>query len=632
MNTFTAFFWKEWRNQRALLASYLSLAFLAFAAAWPLLPHGALVAQHEDEYGVGLFVIAALVGIVAFAAPQCVRGEIHGKDDMFLRRMPGALRAAFGAKMTFLALAGTIALPLGLLVGELALLLRGHAAVSLQSLSDYGPELNRILAIGLVSIPWVFAFALCLPSGRMAVGATAVFALIVMAALTAVYTSHPGLLLTHGLYGHLPWVGVVGLAVGYLACAHGRRGGGAWRATQFAAPACIVGFLPQVAILVAGVIEYRAVRPTSPGSAYSKAVSADGRFALAITKNRPQWPDVPWRVDLATGTAEPLAEPGVLVVPEGGWGRTPQERDLWIVHGATPFLFSLATGSRWQLAHDSSGDVIVPDDVRAAAGADLRALLPMRRADGRRVWLAAGAVELEEVDGRVTSVPWRRPFMPQQAGDAIMSSANGKTVAFDFERRAEVELPSSVEPWSRFVVVEGRWLLAPAAAGEKGAQWRTFDPATGHVAPCSGLTRLDHIVDVLGPGEVLLARRALNQPSRLFVWHAVDATVTELSMPAELRDSKRPWWVGSEYSRDRQHRLWVRASGGGKTEIMLLAVDPHTHTVDLMVHSPLLLEVRCFPDDHTLIADEDCNRIVRIDLVTKARTVLFPRAATAAPR
>jgi hypothetical protein len=127
MRLLLVYCWKEWRAQRGTLLGYLAIAFACILAGTLLAPpewwHDKCLAVRVVSWGV----LGGVLGASVFVAPNLVGGEFVGKDDQFVRRLPGALAPAFGGKLLFLVLAAA-ALPLaGYLFGQLTVLAHGES-------------------------------------------------------------------------------------------------------------------------------------------------------------------------------------------------------------------------------------------------------------------------------------------------------------------------------------------------------------------------------------------------------------------------------------------------------------------------------------------------------------------------
>ncbi len=100
LRTFAAWFWKEWRDQRAVtIGILLAIPGLTALAFWSFGEHLATVWLHNTRavfLGIG-------VGLVNFAiASSLFAGETRRGTIQTVRRLPGALGAAFFAKIAFL--------------------------------------------------------------------------------------------------------------------------------------------------------------------------------------------------------------------------------------------------------------------------------------------------------------------------------------------------------------------------------------------------------------------------------------------------------------------------------------------------------------------------------------------------
>lgn len=219
MNLVPPFLWKEWRAQRGILVAYTLLVFTCLCLGLLLAPTHASFEEGFGAHALSWFVVAGVIGVVAFVAPSLVRAEFGPKDDQFVRRLPSALWPSLGGELLLLLLA-MVSLPLlGLSVGEAFVTLRGHDWSGLFGWTWDGQVTLQwsltVLGCGaaMLLVPWVWAIGTWMPGGRMALGGTALFLLLLGVAVFAVFRQCPGLQLRLAWQGWLSAMVPLGLAV-----------------------------------------------------------------------------------------------------------------------------------------------------------------------------------------------------------------------------------------------------------------------------------------------------------------------------------------------------------------------------------------------------------------------------------
>jgi hypothetical protein len=616
MSATAIWFWKEWRAQRGLLGGYLALAFgvllLARLAFWSSTGLG-------EPFFVGLCMYAGLLGAIVFAAPQCVRGEVHGRDDQFLRRLPGALRPAFAAKQLFVLLAAVVLPLLGLLVGEVTA--AWHGLVGFAALLDRGPALAQAMPLLLAALPWVLAAAIALPGGRMAVGVAALAEGAVVVGYTMTLDAHPGLGKALDSTPHATWLGLLGLVVAVAAWS-GRRGGARGRSARRAVATALLGLLPSAVWLASWVVEYRT--PLSH-IAFLDVIgfSKDHRFVLGTSQRDWNWPGVTWRIDLATGSADVLLADQVRAMRDRDNWAWPGQHDLWLLdqqRQRSSLLLDLVTGTTQPVSWEGPAMCGASREWREQFAAQMRDTTPFRQAGGRPAWIENRRLHLEEPDGSVSVVdlPGAAGTV-LQAGHGLVWPTGIKWRAYDFATRHVIDLSSP----SRAYAVDSVWLLGPCF--RRNDRWSTLDPATGALAACAALTAGDTYLGMLRDGEVLMEQHERGRRSHLFAFAPATGQRREVAW-----DEPEEWWFGEGDAagpsvdgwRDPEGRRWITGERKG-TGTVIVAVDPATARATTILKNDLLLYVCAIEPDHCVFGVEDRRRIVRIDWATGRKTILF---------
>lgn len=630
MNAIAPFVWKEWRAQRTFLGGYLLLTF-ASLICWFLLQHlrGHML-DHQTTQVVLSFVIGALAGLIVTAA-QTVQAEFVGRDDQLLRRLPGALLPAFFGKLGFLLVAMVALVLLGLGVGQGLLLLTGSGVATFRAL--FGAEawfgIGEIVWLGLLAVVWVFAIVFWMPNGRMAAGAALLLGFVLELAAENISMTCPGLNRTFAWRPWLYYLLPLAVAVGFAGSVRGRRGGDHRRSAQLGAATLIVGLLPPAGWLGAEVWEYRHPDLTRMVSVDLLGTTPDGRTAILLGTRRYEWLPVTFRVDLPTGTATQVTEPGVWLRGRlDSFSSREDGQRFWHLEGrGDRQLYDAVLGEL------TLGDAVaaLPPGLQQALAIERAAGAPFRQPDNLPAWIEGAELCLQQADGSVRRMPAPWPGERSSlAGHGFVrnSGRDGRDTAFDLKLLRTVPLPR--DGCSPALAIDGQWLLAPttAVAPRGWLPWRRLDAATGALTECTGFAPQDRCIGILAEGEVLCSSRARGE---LFVYRPRDDTRQVLALPAHdfLRDgfyecsdadgARRPYGL-----RDRQGRMWVRFARRGATANLFLTVDPATHACTVALATPLLFEGLSFVDEHSVVGVEDCRRIVRFDLASGDGTVLFP--------
>ena len=640
MNLVLTWCGKEWRAQRPVLLGYTVLVFACLCLGLSLAPKRAWFGEGFGVHALSWFVTAGILGVVAFVAPALVRAEQNGKDDQFVRRLPGALWPAFGGKLLFLVLA-TLALPLlGLAVGELFLLAWGQDWYGLVWETPTGVQVQWPAEVvgaagALLLVPWIWAVGTWLPSGRMALGGTALLALLLGVCVTAVVRQYPKIEAGIAWQWLLWLVPVLGLAVAAISWSLGRRGGGALRSARLGLAGAACGVVPPSLWLADNAAAYRHPDPQRLVTLEVQGISPDARFVLARGAEHAEWYGANFRIDLQTGTAEQVASfdrafTGELLRP-----------DFWAFHGTSrfwrgygeqgrdPWVLDLRSGATTRIGYDPKSNVpVLPAALRTQVLDERRLRTPLRAPGGQRVWLEQTTLCYEEADGSVTrqEVPELADalLMPRGHGIALLG---GRNRMFDLTQR---RLRPEVMARGSGYLVRGAFVFS--SEREKWLQWSQRDPGgepqlLTQLNPCSvfGLFDDDHL---------LVASRLLGRDhsGRLFLYRPADRSVTELALPADLPagctlDEGAPAYERSSLlPRDPGGGIWVVARRS--TDLTFLRIDAATRNVtraqacgtDEASHLQLL----AWPDGRSVIVRQGA-KILRVDWRSGERSVLFPR-------
>ncbi len=308
------FCWREWRAQRGVLIAYTLLGLLCLCLGFSMVPEHWWEQRGRRAMALSWFVALGVIGVVAFVAPALVRGEYGSKNDQFVRRLPGALRASFAGKLLFLVLA-TAALPLlTVLVGQgflWAIDEPWHRDLFLWDCNGNiffeWPWPAVACGYALLLMPWVWAIGTWLPSGRMALGGTILMTLVIGVGIFAVLRQSPGIEKGIAWQGWLWAVPVVGLLAAFASWTKGRRGGGALRSARFGLAATAVGLVPPSLWLAERTWHYHHPDLQHLATVDVRGVSPDGQFALVEGAANENFAQVALRVDLRDGSATQLA-------------------------------------------------------------------------------------------------------------------------------------------------------------------------------------------------------------------------------------------------------------------------------------------------------------------------------------
>lgn len=645
MNLTLAFCWKEWRAQRTTLLAYSSLVFACLCLGLSLVPLHSWFEEGFGAHALSWFVVAGILGVLLFVVPTFVTGEFVGKDDQFVRRLPGALGPAFRGKLLFLLLA-TAALPLlGLVLGEVFVTAWGqhwHGLVQWQwdgSVEFAWPTELLATALALLLVPWMWAIGCWLPRGRMALGGTLLLTLVVGLCVFAVLRQSPKL--ENGIDWRI-WlwaVAPVGLGIAAASWA-GRRGGGPLRSARCGSVAMLVGLLPPSLWFAARAYDYHHPDPAALATLDVQGLSPDGRFLLARGAARADWYGPHFRIDLQDGSAEritgiatafgtELTRPYVLAI-------CAQQRH-WLGYGEEGVdqrAFDLATGTFVPIDYDrAKNERHLPEDLRAAVLAERRERTPFRAPGDQRVFVEGTDVCFVESDGTVrrVAVPELQGASVLPAGHGLFVLAGGTTRAFDFTTRRL--LPDPVAQGSVFLV---RGTLISALDTHTWRKWGQRAPG-GETVPIPafsgcrvfGLLDDDHLLAATWPDK-----KARTQGP--FLYQPADGVREVLALPeglpaemytyAYIEDQTTLSGRGSLLARDPQGGVWLEL--GSNHHSAFLRLDVATRKLELQFvgghDEDGAVRLLGF-DGPTGVLLRQGARIVRFDRASREQVVLFPR-------
>ncbi|MCA8976097.1 MAG: hypothetical protein KDC98_15350, partial [Planctomycetes bacterium] len=561
MNLALVYCWKEWRAQRAILLAYCGLIFSCLCLGLSLAPRHYWFEEGFGVHALAWFITAGVIGVVAFVAPGLIRAEYAGKDDQFVRRLPGALRPAFAGKLLFLLLA-TLLLPLlGLLVGEIFVQARGANWNELFVWSWDGavelrwPSIVLMSGGALLLSPWVWAIGSWMPGGRMALGGAALFVLLLGVSVFAVLRQSPGLD-RDLLWWHWLWlVPPAGLATAAISFCRGRRGGGALRSARFGLMTSAVMLLAPAVWLGDQAWRYHHPDLARLRTLHVSGLSPDGRFVLAAGAAKYDHRPVPLRIDLATGTAAQLGSvwtgvwPGLL----GQRLRSRARQRLWLWYDAgteKSHAFDLVDLTWTEVENDWAGaGTTLPPDLHRLARDETRDALGLRTPDGDVVWLEAGELCRRTAGGEIARQACPVDGLPTQAaGHGFVTYGRGGKRLFDL-RGGSMPLSSG-----------GCWIVRDQVLIERGRD-RFLQTMGGTGSVCEAL-RGCAVHGLFDDDRVLCSRRSGEGDSTLLLYCPGDGSMAaignvtggpkhqvSIATPLERQGSLLP--------RDPEGRIWI---------------------------------------------------------------------------
>lgn len=649
MNLVLTFCWREWRAQRALLVAYTVMVFAGLALGLWLTPRHIWTDETFGAHALTWFVAAGVIGVVLFAVPQLVRDEFGAKDDLFVRRLPGALLPSFLGKLLFFTLVAVAMPVLGLAVGELYVTLRGATWDGLftwwwdGSVTFGGNATLVACGLALLASTWVWAVGTWLPGGRMAIGGTVLLALLLSIGLVAVLRQSPGLekdLPWHGWLGYLPAAGLGVVAASWLL---GRRGGGPLRSARFGLAAVAVAAVPPGSWLAVQAWHYHHPDLQQLERCDVRGLSPDGRFAVAVGNVSYDYETVPLRIDLATGEAEQLGSIRAHLDTELLWVHhwTGNQGRWWRLYdyetgGETLLrheLLDLVTGTRCTVPWSTKTYRAELDAAQTTAvAAEQRALSPFRAPGGSLVWFEDQAACFANADGTVDRVALPGLRSVGRAighGASVWLGPDANRQVLDFTSRRL--LPARAED-SRLFIVRGRQVYELSKANVQVGKWLEADEDQPE-AEVAGLKGA-YVLGLYDDDRLLCEQhfvRGVTTP-RLFLYDVAARTRSDLAWPADAPSNGRADFAAqflgmqSLLPRDPAGRIWLATSRHDRAAFVLL--DTATATLRTVLphdgwwrHEYHLL---AWLDADTILVQSGA-RILRVAVATGAVRQLFPR-------
>ena len=645
MATVLTFCGREWQAQRGLLVAYTLVAFGSLCLVLLLVPSEWWREEGQGALALSWFVAVGVAGVVAFVAPNLVRSEYGSTGDQFVRRLPGALLPSFLGKLLFLALVAA-ALPLVcLLAGQGFLLAIGQSWNDLFEWRYDGDVLWRLprwlpaLGYAALLLPWVWAIGIWLPKGRMAVGGTIVFVLLLAFGVFAVLRQSPQIEVGIAWWNWLWLVPVLGVVVAAVSWGWGRRGGGALRSARCGLAATALGLLPPSLWFANRAVDYHYPDPQHLVQLGVSGLTPDGRYVLAHGAMDHAFFPVPFRIDLHDGSAVQLGAIHTWFAPS--WQRpwqlsTSQRRRWW------PFQTMATDDHRLRRAFDleqlrdvelawreDRDEPLDPEGLRGLLGDELRASTRLRAPGGRRVWWQGHELCFEVEGGGVERMPWpgELPVVVHPAGHG-MRVAGTRNEWFDLvSRRRLDELPTG----EGVTFIRGAVARCRLGNQHRPSTWRRRlpDGADERVDGLDGCSALGLVDD----DHLLLVRAGAGDGagSRMLLWHVHADTRRAIAVPAALASAR--WSVvpaGSDSVIPREPggrvALFAAVHDGDVAQAFLVLLDVDAARIETVCRVKARnwnSVVDWLGAGVALLAEGGC--LVRLELATGAREQLFPR-------
>lgn len=444
-----AFAGREWRAQRGFtmaVAGLMVFAAVATALGDPSLRPDA--DPYSRAHTVAAVIAVFLVGGSMLLAQRTVTFEHespHG--DQWVRRVGGSLWCAWLGKLTTMGLTSAAMTAVG--IGTLWIMARDmHTLAAV--LGD--SHVRNATMIGLGCTPWVWAFSMWMPRGRMAWSLATLVAgsaWVITTCLTPAIA--PGLEKT---LAWRPWVvgwASAGPVVAAISWVFRRRG--AWRGSLKAgALTSGVLLLPMAAWLGSEVWSFH--RWTDADRVgYLLGVDGEGRFALVGLDRPSEWYGSDLiRLDLETGRFERLPRAYYEPAREVHHGLDGAVR-FWHVYDlddGRARVLDLRTGQLFP-GYTSRPRLRLPPELLALAERSALEASPYRQHNGRAVWRTRDAVLFEEPDGSIRREPGFEEPIRSEAGEGWDLPFEK---VYDFATAQVLKLPRSV---GGKVAIDGAW-------------------------------------------------------------------------------------------------------------------------------------------------------------------------------
>lgn len=264
---------------------------------------------------------------------------------------------------------------------------------------------------------------------------------------------------------------------------------------------------------------------------------------------------------------------------------------------------------------------IAPTHQLPRLGADARRNAPYLVPGGGRAWIDARTLFVEDQDGSVIQEPWTAAW-PSAAGDGLVVGRNGEPRRlFDLRQRAFVGPVSFIgEAFS----VGGVWFLRTTQPN--AGAWQRLEPDGALAA--TALSPSVRWLALLDDRSALVRHSIGIGPPGLFRYHTDTDALETIALPTACQEPATMIWPAQAWASvrldDPAGRVWLTCVRSRRpTVLSLLAFDPADGTCREVAQGDLRI-LALDGKDHAL-AVEDTRRVVRLDLRTGERTVLFPR-------
>lgn len=576
--------------------------------------------------GIGIGVLAALAA--ATQLPAAAADHLHGR---------WAWRPALAEAVALLV--SMVVWPLaGLAIGQVAAAMLGSSWQQPFTWWYCCPEHRAASWLALAVFwawsltPWAYALVAWQRGARWA--RALAFAGVVLAVPFAVANSWsavaepllrdwrvPGWLLA------LPWLGMAGGCV-VRAAMHGS----AWLRGSALAATLVGGGL--VCMADQARVPAPSLPPAGPQVSYVNGVTPDLRYAIGLGRfpSMAGEGNVPMRLDLEAGLAEPLGEPSSSwvwspILGPDGWIESPGLR-LLRQQGEPPvssaiLVVALASGERIAVPPPPQGSFRVDAELADRAERDLRQHVELR-APGWSGRFVGANLEWTDARGTTETRPW-----PAELGRVL------GVVGHAVRTHRGLYVPRSNTLWAEFFhrmgTVIGRWQLT--APGNGWVHWRKqAHGGEPQLLPMLESRRLLGLLDdehvLFGPGRHATGL-LLYRPEDDRILELGDATTAiedATPVPATcwrswlLADARGVVWV------------WCQAKWGRRS---LYGIDTSTRVMRRLDHAFVGGQVLGFPDADTVRVVR-LGQVADVDLRDGSQRVVWPRAfgpsVPAAPR
>lgn len=662
MTALPALLWKEWRDHRAPLVAFPFAIAPVIALGVSLLPEGRGREAALTFATFCAFAVAVLTLVADLFPGEQQRGTIE-----LLRRLPAGLGRVFLAKLAF-ALAAALALSaVGYVVFSVvsALILGGpwfpaldlgFLAWTRRSPSNHGSF--RWLPPALLLAAWILPVSTWLPRAALALPATAVALVVVVAPIELAVFAHPGMVQSRGdLLAFWMLLFAAAPLVAGISFVRGRRHGGRLiKSLGCGLVATLLAFAPAYARSAWLVARWNRLDPNDPtfqidGARNSSFLGSGGHYAFLTARHGAfRAPSHAIVVDLADGSWRELGLAGDQVAPVGVATRSV----------AVPFVARLPTSAFersyrdwWQarapLGHWIDLDAVTLETKATAWGKGLpdpfrsteegsqfeRASNSLRLPDGRRVWQSHGRLVIEEDGGGVRVLSdsrLERGSFVVPLGHGMSGFGMRRNVVYDTVRERRFELPQTLRAeWIR----PGRSIVRHGVAARARGELALYEPETGELSPLPEAIEKSHFPALLDDGRLLAlipdpSDSSVRTPT--FV-EPERGEVERVELPAWL--DGRLAIVGISGLTPRGAlvaKLWsVRRDGTHQLECFAqLDVAAHRFVASCRRaatggagHAPD--ELLGCPDDETAVLIEEGRRLIRVRFGDEGAEPLFPR-------